>query len=197
MTNRLVIVSSGNVGVNTTTPSERLHVVGNLRVQGSTDCTLGNGSGGTSCSSDIRLKNDVKEIENSLDKVLSLRGVEFNWNEKSISPGRHDIGVIAQDVEKSFPTAVMVDSQTGYKKVDYAVLIAPVMQGLRELNQRMLGILGASESHSNSIAQLQVENAQLRADSERLKVSDEVKSREIASLKARMDRLEILLKEKR
>ena len=174
----------GNVGVGTTSPSERLHVVGNLRVQGSTDCTLGNGAGGTNCSSDIRLKDNVTEIEDSLNKVLSLRGVEFNWNEKSQSPGRHDIGVIAQDVEKAFPTAVMEDAHTGYKKVDYAVLVAPVIQALKELNQRIQDLFSASQGHSDDIALLRAENSRLKADSERLKASDEAKGREIASVKA-------------
>lgn len=179
----LVLDPSGNVGVGTTSPSERLHVVGNLRVQGSTDCTLGNGAGGTNCSSDIRLKDNVTEIEDSLKKVLSLRGVEFTWNEKSQSPGRHDIGVIAQDVEKAFPTAVMEDAHTGYKKVDYAVLVAPVIQALKELNQRIQSLFSASQGHSDDIAQLKAENS-------RLKASDEAKGREIASVKAKADKAE-------
>jgi hypothetical protein len=149
---------SGNVGIGTTGPSEVLHVVGNLRVQGSTDCTLGNGAGGTNCSSDIRLKTNVHEIENPLEKILSLRGVEFDWNEKSQSSGQHSIGVIAQDVEKQFPTAVMEDSSTGYKKVDYAVLVAPVIQAFKDLNRRMMGLFGASENHSRRLTSLEAEN---------------------------------------
>lgn len=125
---------AGVVGVGTQSPSEKLHVVGNMRVQGSTDCTLGNGSGGTSCSSDIRLKNNVTEIQDSLNKILSLRGVEFDWNEKSQSPGSHAMGVIAQEVEKVFPTAVVKDPQTGYRKVDYAVLVAPLIEAVKDLN---------------------------------------------------------------
>ena len=166
----MTMQTNGNVGVGTTSPSARLHVAGNLRVQGSTDCTLGNGAGGTNCSSDIRLKSNLTEIENSLEKILSLRGVEFNWNEKSQSPGRHDIGVIAQDVEKVFPTAVMEDPQSGYKKVDYAVLVAPVIQSLKALNQRVLYLFSTSKNHSEDIANLKAQNA--------------VKDRAIASMKA-------------
>lgn len=128
----LVPKGAGNVGVGTTTPTEKFHVIGNLRVQGSTDCTLGNGAGGTNCSSDIRLKDNVYDIKDSLKKILSLRGVEFDWNQRSSSPGRHSIGVIAQDIEKVFPTAVIDEKGAGYKKVDYAVLIAPVIQSIKE-----------------------------------------------------------------
>jgi hypothetical protein len=127
------VSSSGNVGIGTTSPSQKLHVVGNLRVQGSTDCTLGAGSGATMCSSDERLKTNITIIPDSLQKILSLRGVSFDWNEKSRAPGKHEIGVIAQDVEKVFPTAVAVQEETGYKMVDYAVLVAPLIESVKTL----------------------------------------------------------------
>ncbi|NCN95858.1 MAG: hypothetical protein GW917_04000, partial [Bdellovibrionales bacterium] len=158
---RMRISSSGNVGIGTTGPSEKLHVVGNLRVQGSTDCTLGNGAGGTNCSSDIRLKTNLETIENPLEKIMALRGVEFDWNEKSHYPGRHDIGVIAQDVEKQFPTAVVEDHE-GIKKVDYAVLVAPLIEAVKELHRRFIGLLESSQKHSREIASVKAENAELR-----------------------------------
>lgn len=184
----------GTVGIGTTGPSEKLHVVGNLRVQGSTDCTLGNGAGGTNCSSDIRLKNHVVVIDDALLKILSLRGVEFDWNEKSQSPGRHDIGVIAQDVEKVFPTAVVEDPSTGFKKVDYAVLVAPIIQAFKDLQKRIKELFSASEGQSRDIASLKVQ-----ADLEKAAKDNEIaalkqdiaqKAKEMAELKARMDRLE-------
>jgi hypothetical protein len=159
---------ASNVGVGTTSPTEKLHVVGNLRVQGTTDCTLGNGSGGTSCSSDIRLKDHVRPIEDSTRKIASLRGVEFDWNEKSSGSGTHAIGVIAQEVEKVFPTAVMEDNSTGYKKVDYAVLVAPLIQAFNEMGVRMASIFASSEKHEAEIARLKQENAALKARMDRL-----------------------------
>jgi hypothetical protein len=143
---QMTIASSGNVGVGTTAPSEKLHVFGNLRVQGTTDCTLGNGSTGTMCSSDLHLKDNVEPIANALDKIDVLRGVEFDWNEKSRAPGKHAIGVIAQDVEQVFPTAVSTDPDSGYKKVDYAALVAPLIEAVKALraeNTRIKAILCA------------------------------------------------------
>lgn len=145
---------AGRVGVGVTAPTEKLHVVGNLRVQGATDCILGNGAGGTNCSSDIRLKNNVKEIEDPLKKILSLRGVEFEWNQKSQSPGRHDIGVIAQDVEKVFPTAVIEDSSTGFKRVDYAVLVAPIIQAIKALSHQVAELFSSMSAQDREIASL-------------------------------------------
>jgi hypothetical protein len=137
---------NGNVGIGTTAPSEKLHIVGNLRVAGTTDCTLGGGSGATNCTSDIRLKDNVEPIADTLDKIDVLRGVEFDWNEKSRSPGTHAIGVIAQDVEQVFPTAVITDPDSGYKKVDYAVLVAPLIEAVKALraeNTRIKAIICA------------------------------------------------------
>ncbi|RYZ93992.1 MAG: tail fiber domain-containing protein, partial [Proteobacteria bacterium] len=164
----LLAPTTGNVGVGTTGPTEKLHVVGNLRVQGTTDCTLGNGSGGTACSSDIRLKDHVQPIQDSSRKIASLRGVEFDWNEKSRAVGTHAIGVIAQEVEKVFPTAVMEDASTGYKKVDYAVLVAPLIQAFNEMGTRVANLFSASEKHEAEIAHLKLENAELKARMDKL-----------------------------
>ncbi len=54
-------------------------------------------------SSDERLKKDIRPLENVLEKIASMRGVSFDWNETYDSLGRstghREIGVIAQDVE--------------------------------------------------------------------------------------------------
>ncbi|MCM2352918.1 MAG: tail fiber domain-containing protein [Pseudobdellovibrio sp.] len=175
----LHISSAGYVGIGITTPNEKLHVVGNLRVQGSTDCTLGNGAGGTNCSSDARLKENVKPIPYALEKINSLKGVEFDWNEKSLSHGRHDIGVIAQDVEKVFPTAVMNDKNTGYKKVDYAVLVAPVIQAVKELYAFVVNRFEkqdrqiASKADSAEVQALKTKTEKLESENLQLKQQNE------------------------
>ncbi|WP_409477738.1 tail fiber domain-containing protein [Pseudobdellovibrio sp. HCB154] len=181
--NDVLVVSGrngvGHVGVGTALPSEKLHVVGNLRVQGSTDCTLGNGAGGTNCSSDARLKENIKPIPYALKKVMSLKGVEFDWNERSLSHGRHDIGVIAQDVEKVFPTAVMNDKNSGYKKVDYAVLVAPLIQAFKEFYSSAMNRFEkqdrqiASKAESAEVQALKVKTEKLEAENLQLKQRNE------------------------
>jgi hypothetical protein len=87
------------------------------------------------CTSDKRLKDHIVPIEDPLEKILRIRGVEFDWNEKSLSPGKHSIGVTAQEVQKVFPTAVAED-RDGHLMVDYAVLVAPLIEAARELDKR-------------------------------------------------------------
>jgi len=52
-----------------------------------------------------------------------VKGVEFVWSDLARSPGRRDISVIAQDIQKFFPTAV-IENDEGYLSVNYAVLKA-------------------------------------------------------------------------
>ena len=68
--------------------------------------------------SDIRLKENIKEVGKS-DKGFRI----FEWNYKSDQDTRYR-GVIAQDVMKIEPTAVMVNN-TGYLAVNYAKTDVP------------------------------------------------------------------------
>lgn len=151
---------------------------------------MGNGSGGTSCSSDIRLKDNIREIEDPLTKILSLRGVEFEWNEKSRSPGQKAIGVIAQDVEKVFPTAVVEDPATGFKKVDYAVLVAPIIQAFKSLVEKTNEILRLSDTHQRELSR---ELASVQEENSQLKQNQKIQEQKMKTLEERLLRLESTL----
>jgi hypothetical protein len=56
-------------------------------------------------TSDARYKDNVSTIENALEKVQKIRGVEFDWNATS-RKGEHDIGFIAQEIEQVIPEVV-------------------------------------------------------------------------------------------
>ena len=88
--------------------------------------------------SDERLKDNVTTIENPLDKIKKLRGVEYDWNDGS-RKGKHDLGLIAQEVEKVIPEIVhehelplVDDSDTLYKTVDYEKMVAVLIEGMKE-----------------------------------------------------------------
>ncbi|MBM3281533.1 MAG: tail fiber domain-containing protein, partial [Candidatus Harrisonbacteria bacterium] len=92
-------------------------------------------SSGFSQTSDERLKDDIKEVTGTLDKVGTLRGVNFTW--KDDLSKQKQLGVIAQDVEKVFPEAVSTDKETGMKAVIHGSLAAVALQGLKELNEKV------------------------------------------------------------
>ena len=88
-------------------------------------------------SSDERLKDNVQVITNALAKVLQIRGVEFDWNnltepEDGYFVRKHDIGVIAQEVEKVLPE-VVATREDGIKAVKYDRIIPLLIEAIKEL----------------------------------------------------------------
>ncbi len=90
--------------------------------------------------SDKRLKKDIKTTENNLDKILSLRPVEYKWKEGP-REGVKEIGLIAQEVEKVVPEVVRVQSRhddenydegIDYKQVDYEHLVSTLIGAMQE-----------------------------------------------------------------
>ena len=87
-------------------------------------------SGTITANSDEKLKENVITIENALEKVLSLRGVEYD----RIDSGDHQIGVIAQEVEKVVPAVVYGDE---IKSVAYANLVALLIEAIKEQHKEI------------------------------------------------------------
>jgi hypothetical protein len=90
-------------------------------------------------SSDERLKDNITPIENALDKVKSLTGVEFDWKpEHKGAHGHegHDTGIIAQQVLGVMPSAVRTND-TGYLAVRYEKLIGLLIEANKELAARV------------------------------------------------------------
>jgi predicted nucleic acid-binding Zn-ribbon protein len=86
-------------------------------------------------SSDERLKDNVTPITNAIDKMKLIGGYEFDWNNLSKHEG-HDVGVIAQEIEKVLPEVVTTRSN-GYKAVKYEKLAALLIQANKELIERV------------------------------------------------------------
>ena len=85
-------------------------------------------------TSDARVKENVETIENALDKVLSLRGVEFNFKEMT---GKK-IGLIAQEVEEIVPQVVGEDdSEDKIKNVSYSNLVALLIEAVKEQQKQI------------------------------------------------------------
>jgi len=96
-------------------------------------------------SSDIRLKSNIKDISNALDKVTHIGGKTFDWSDDYIAQHggedgyfvqKSDFGVIAQDVQEVFPQAVRTRDD-GTLAVDYAKLSALAFAAIAELKARI------------------------------------------------------------
>jgi hypothetical protein len=94
-------------------------------------------------TSDKRLKDNITPIENALDKVSQIQGIEFDWKSLSDEEKRsihgnegHDIGVIAQEVEKILPE-VVTTRDNGYKAVKYEKIIPLLVEAIKELKSEI------------------------------------------------------------
>ena len=76
---------------------------GTLRVSGNAFVT---GEVHSSSASDIKLKDNLKVIQNPLEKLSKINGYEFDWNKHDHREGTHDIGVVAQEVQQVLPEIV-------------------------------------------------------------------------------------------
>lgn len=81
--------------------------------------------------SDERKKKNIRVIDRSLEKLETLRGVDFNWKDN----GDASMGVIAQEVQKVFPAAVA--NEDNQLTVSYGSLIGPMIEAIKELSSRV------------------------------------------------------------
>jgi hypothetical protein len=146
---RIRINTSGNVGVGTAAPTERLDVSGTVRCVSLIQ------------TSDEQLKADVQPLSGVLGKLDQVRAVSFRWNEKAHSLGvetsARQIGVLAQELEQAFPELVVTPrpstadelvqncpeqiqqrfqedaEKTQYKAVNYSQLTVVLLEAVKEL----------------------------------------------------------------
>jgi hypothetical protein len=115
---RMIIDNAGNVGINTIAPGEKLEVNGNIK------CVL------LMQTSDSRLKRDIVPIQNSLEKIKQLNGYNYYWKNEARGNSLQT-GVLAQEVQRSFPNLVKEDAQ-GMLSVNYSGLIPVLIESIKE-----------------------------------------------------------------
>ena len=88
-------------------------------------------------TSDERFKTNLTPIVDSVYKLREIQGYQYDWieNEHHDNEG-HDIGVVAQEIEKIAPEAV-VTRDNGYKAVRYEKLIPILIQAIKELDEKV------------------------------------------------------------
>lgn len=119
------ISSGGIVCVNTITAGAR-----QFNVSGS--------AGGSTAwynDSDERLKTEIQTIPNALDRVMKLRGVEFEWIDKKDHAEGKQFGFIAQESEDIIPE--VIDHKGEYYAMQYALLTAILTEAIKELKKEI------------------------------------------------------------
>ena len=124
--------SGGFVGIGTTRPKTLLHVNG--CISGSIIRSKGDIIGFS--SSDITLKDNLTKITNPIEKIQKLNGYEFDWNQKQKIYHGHDVGVVAQEVEKVIPEIVHTRAG-GIKGVKYEKIIPLLIEAIKDQQEQI------------------------------------------------------------
>lgn len=147
----LIQRSTGNIGIGTTTPGQKLVVNGNAQFTTVTSGTYGNDLNLTSTgvlttsASDSRLKENLVLINSqvTLEKIMQLKPYSFTWiNDET---HQQDVGLIAQDVAQVFPEVTFTNKNDGFMGINYSRLPALIIAALqnvvteiRELRNRIV-----------------------------------------------------------
>ena len=89
--------------------------------------------GGAALGSDERIKENIIPIDNALEKLKELDGKTYNY--KTNNPKNRDGGIIAQDLEKVLPEAIV--EKDGIKYVKYEAVVALLVSAVNELARKV------------------------------------------------------------
>ena len=93
-------------------------------------------NGDVTAFSDVRVKENIKTIEEPLNKVLKMRGVTFNRTDKDGERDKLHVGVIAQEIEEILPE-VVIEKDNGMKSVAYGNIVGVLIEAIKELNAKI------------------------------------------------------------
>ena len=90
--------------------------------------------GNITAFSDVRLKENIKPIENAIEKVSAINGVTFTRidDEENIKYA----GLIAQEVEEVLPEVVR-ENEDGYKTLDYGNVAGLLVEAIKDLKEEI------------------------------------------------------------
>jgi hypothetical protein len=140
----VIINNVGYVGINTLFPQSNLHVHGSFLLEGPGNFTqgvyvsdkieiFGNAitHGNNITDSDRRIKKDLTQIDNALDKVKQLTGYTFT----NIQNGNRNTGLVAQDVQNILPEAVYTEGE--YLGLAYGNLMGLIVEAIKDLSNEI------------------------------------------------------------
>ena len=96
-------------------------------------------------NSDETLKKDIKTLDSALDKVMSMRGVTYQFKH---NPEKQEVGFLAQEMKNSVPEVVSTTNK-GTLGIDYAKLTSVLVEAVKE-QQEQIEELKAKLSKDNS-----------------------------------------------
>ena len=156
---KMTFLPSGNVGIGSTSPSDKLYVSGGISATGDV----------TSSASDERLKENKVPITSAIKKITQLKGITYDWVDNisevvgsEWNPDKKRVGLIAQDVQKVLPEVVSLapfdrdmegKSRSGkdYLTVDYASMVPLLIEAIKEQQKQIDKLKSELKSHDHGL----------------------------------------------
>jgi hypothetical protein len=145
---KMRLTSAGRLGIGTSSPSEMLHVVGNI-------CATGT----IATCSDLRYKKDINKIDNALSLISKFNGYTYNYKVKEFPENKFDstaqVGFIAQELQEVLPQVVQ-KNEAGYLAVDYAKVTPLLLMAIKEQQVIIESLKKNNDAQKSAIDALKV-----------------------------------------
>ena len=141
-------IKTASIGIGTTAPLYKLHVVGGGTSLGgdvfiNEDAVIGGNTNITGvCTaqdfdslSDVNYKTNIETVSGALTKVEQMRGVQFDWKDS----GQPSFGVVAQELEQVLPELVRGSDP---RTVNYNGIIGVLIEAIKELSEEVRTLKG-------------------------------------------------------
>ncbi|GLR18182.1 tail fiber domain-containing protein [Portibacter lacus] len=146
--NILTITSTGEIGINESSPSYDLHLGYNSAAKPSSSSWI--------VASDRRLKQNIKPFEGGLDLVQKINPVWFTYNGRASMPQETGVGTIAQELERVVPYMVTDWERDGekYKAVDYGAMDFILVNAIKEQQEQIIEYKSKVENLESELDEL-------------------------------------------
>jgi hypothetical protein len=137
---------NGSVGIGISTPAYTLQVNGTVA-----------GVGNYVNASDARYKTNIARLTHALDKIMALRGVEYDWRSNAFPQMKFEngtqFGFVAQEIKEVLPEVVSQDAQ-GYYSIAYSKVIPVLVEAIKDQQKEMNEKNADIEALKQNVAEL-------------------------------------------
>lgn len=175
---RLAILDTGFTGIGTSSPDDRLHVNGIIRVAtlgsaGATALCRNASNQISTCSSSIRYKSNVGSFTAGLEMISKLRPVSFNW----INGGMPDVGFVAEEVAKVEPLLTTANANGEVEGVKYDRISVVLVNAVKEQQAEIDSLRQRSDIQRQLFRELAAAMARQKAEIESVRQQiDDIKA---------------------